>query len=127
MLLPPDQYYRPTQARELRRQSARLQGWANGLRACREVGTLVFAGGWFLLTLLVLSGAPIEGAALLIIGAVIGSCLLASIGILCEAIVVPPLERRVLRFEHEAEAMEREHQARYGTEPQLEHGASPLR
>jgi hypothetical protein len=112
MLLPTDEYYRPTRAGELREQAAQFRRWVTDLRDFRQVGVLTF-GCACLLPILFLFSAP-NVAAFLVFADVVGVGILAIISGLYEACLVTPLERRALACEQEAEALEREHQTRYG-------------
>jgi hypothetical protein len=114
MLLSPDQYYRPTRAGELRQQAARLRHRQTGLRTFREVVALVLVGICSFLGLLLVFTAGVAGAFLLVIVALVGAGILAIAAMLYETFLVWPLEYRALVCEREAEALEREHQARYG-------------
>jgi hypothetical protein len=117
-LLPPEQYYRPTRAGELRQQAGRLRRRLDGLRDCREMAALIFGCG-YLLPILFLFSAP-DIAALLIFIDVLGLGMLAIASGMYEAYLLTPLERWALACEREAEALEREHLARYGeTNPLL--------
>jgi hypothetical protein len=103
-LLPPEQYYRPTRTRELREQAAQLRSRANDLR---NVGALV-AGCACLLLIPGFCIAPLTAMLFLLLFSVVAEGMLMWIASIS-------LERRALACEREAETLEREHQARYGT------------
>jgi hypothetical protein len=123
MLLPPDQYYRPTRAAELREQAARLRRWQIGLGELRDWLALVILGGWCLLNLSWITAAGFKAAALFevawmyLIGSLIVAASLTNVAVLYDRLLVTPVSRRAVACEREAEALEREHQARHGTDP----------
>ncbi len=110
-LLPRDEYYRPTQARELREKSDRLGRWSESLGTIAVGGGTLSAScalvGWFGLVFGL--GPPaytlLSVAAVLIIEA--GACGLAG----------DFLKRQARRMDAEARQLEAEHHARYDALP----------
>jgi hypothetical protein len=114
----PAEYYRLTRARELRKKAARLNTWR------LQCGHILHAGGavaWLVLPLTLLpgTGTPSDPQGLL---ALLAYCVV-SYG--CYSLALAPLwlaslrllTSRLEKLEREAEALEREHRARYGALP----------
>jgi hypothetical protein len=124
-LLQPKQYYRPTRAGELRGQAARLRRRVSGLRTLRQIGDKAAVCVCLLPLPILFIAAPGAVALPLMLDA-LALGILTLVSGLCEAFVVPLLEGRALAREREAEALEREHQARYSTDPLPPAGEPPL-
>jgi hypothetical protein len=99
-----EEYYRLTRARELRRKADLTASWARGPCVCIAVAVWALA---YFLALRVAASVP-GAAALLLLLPVLGGLLV---------LLLDELFRRALRLRAEADALEAEHQARYGDLP----------
>ena len=97
-LLPKTKYYRPQRAAELRRKAERLERWSP-LRVSKRLDLLA------LLALVLGLLAQVEGYSLLVL-----ALMTISVGLKL-------LQVRASRLHSQADALEAEHQARYGTLP----------
>jgi ankyrin repeat protein len=120
MILPADQYYRPTRARALRRKAERLRGWHRlscDVIACARSAYRPF---FFLCFLLWAASGLfwgwVEGALALLMVSLPGCWLLGSLLTTGTRLTVA-LEDRIRCWDTEALALEREHQTRYGPGP----------
>jgi hypothetical protein len=114
MIIPEDQFYRPTRARELRRQAARLRDWLHGTREVIGVGLGLFAAFSALIWLLV-PLQPEEKALGLCGEALLGLLALQIAGPIYWCWFVLPVRNRINHIEREAVTLECEHLARWSS------------